>query len=67
MNIDSKNNESEYKTLNFKQVTLSDRWSPLVKGPNENIYQPENRIQRTLICALCLLLGGIILWSLQVL
>jgi|MDTE01.1.fsa_nt_gb hypothetical protein len=67
MKINCMNKELENKTLNFKQISLSDRWSPLIRGSNENICPPEKRIQRTLICALCLFIVGLTLWFLQVL
>lgn len=45
-------------------ITLTDRWAPLVRDPNKKIEPSLKLGQRTLASFICLMVLALILWAL---
>jgi len=45
-------------------VSLDERWAPLVRSPGRQAPQPAKIGLRTLVSALCLIVLALILWAL---
>ena len=51
-------------SVSLADITLADRWSPLVRDPNKKIEPSLKLGMRTLASFLCLIVLALILWAL---